>query len=403
VAVTLCFFVPTLPSRGEPTNDPKPQAIWELIEKEPCLRPIQETNDIRRATLIYYLHFFHRLGYPLDYFCINGKPAEEKMIFRLMDKYSHVVDLKKGGREEGNGLALGFNYFFKDDHLDVVFVPKHGPAFKAGLRPGDSIVKIKNRKVDSLQQALNLLEMNDSTSVPLTCERQGRPKRISITPELFQWNDVDFFRLSNFGYLRMGETNGMKTIARDILEAAYSEKSFKGLILDLRDSGGGRVNDALYVMGWFLKKGSVAFLETALQFKQFLQPTVVYVETGREDYLSVFRNIPLVVLVNDRTASASEMIAGALQHHRRAPLIGEQTYGKGSTTNTYFTDDRRLTLTLSEWMLPDVTSVEGVGITPDFNIGDFPYNEGYPECQEECFLWEDEGVRTALAYLEANY
>jgi len=265
---------------------------------------------------------------------------------------------------KGEFSGLGIQISVKDKMLTVIAPIEDTPAYKAGIKAGDTILKIdgESTKDLSLQDAVNKLRGTKGTSVTITIFREGweKPKDFIIVREVIQIKSVKYKTLEDkIGYVKL--TQFQQRTSEDLenaLEALEKDK-INSLILDLRNNPGGLLNGAVEVTSQFLPEGKL----------------VVYIK-GRSGEQQDFNtnsskktDYPMIVLVNEGSASASEIVAGALQDWGRAVVLGMQTFGKGSVQTVIpLSDGSALRLTTARYYTPKGRSIQSTGITPDIII-----------------------------------
>jgi carboxyl-terminal processing protease len=306
--------------------------------------------------------------------------AAQGMIAALGDGYSVFVDPTQN-QDFKEHLGAGFEGIgawmeLRDNHLTVVSPIPGSPAEKAGLRAGDIIVKVDGKDITtlSLPESVDLVRGAKDTAVKLTIVRAGQdqPIELDITRAEIKTQVVSSRMLdNNLAYIRVisfGET--LNTEFDQALRDALDQKA-KGVIVDLRGNGGGYVDQARQMLGRFLPDG-VAFYE---EIGQGGQQNAIDVVTG--DVKAY--DIPLVVLVDGGSASASEIVAGALQDRGRAKLVGEKTFGKGSVQAVHdLSDGSSVRITFAHWLTPNKRQIQGQGLTPDYavTLTEEQYNAG---------------------------
>lgn len=265
---------------------------------------------------------------------------------------------------KGEFSGLGIQISVKDKMLTVIAPIEDTPAYKAGIKAGDTILKIdgESTKDISLQDAVNKLRGPKGTSVTITIFREGweKPKDFTIVREVIQIKSVKYKTLEDkIGYVKLTQfqqrtnedlENALETLEKDKINS---------LILDLRNNPGGLLNGAVEVTSQFLSEGKL----------------VVYIKgrTGEQQdfHTNNAKNpdYPMIVLVNEGSASASEIVAGALQDWGRAVVIGTQTFGKGSVQTVIpLSDGSALRLTTARYYTPKGRSIQTTGITPDIIV-----------------------------------
>jgi len=269
----------------------------------------------------------------------------------------------------GSFGGLGIEITVKDDILTVIAPLEETPAHRAGVKAGDKIVRIdgESTKDLSLMKAVSMMRGPKGSKVKLTLMREGRaePFDVELTREIIRVKSVKDVKTfdGRYGYVRL--TQFQEGTARELQDAiARLEKDTKGdlqgLVIDLRHDPGGLLNEAVKVADVFLDAGLIVYTEgrTENQKQRFLAQN-----DGNEP------KAPLVVLVDEGSASASEIVAGALQDHKRAVLVGTTTFGKGSVQTILPLDqDSALRLTTALYYTPSGRSIQATGIRPDVEV-----------------------------------
>ncbi len=274
---------------------------------------------------------------------------------------------------KGKFSGIGIEIAQKDLVLMVVSPIEGTPAYQMGIKPGDQIVKIngKSTKNMNLADAVKLIRGPQGSKVTLTINREGfaHPKDFVITREIIPIRSVKARILEGgIGYVRI--TNFQDQTDSDLHAYLDKEKqrlgSLKGLILDLRNDPGGLLDQAVRVADEFLKPGQ---LIVYTEGRNGQQTGRFYATSGPDK----FTNIPMVVLINEGSASASEIVAGALKDQKRALIVGAKSFGKGSVqTIIPLEDDSALRLTTSLYYTPSGITINDKGIEPDVVVADKP-------------------------------
>jgi len=275
-------------------------------------------------------------------------------------------DLQVGTSGEFGGL--GIEVGMDEGFIKVIAPIDDTPAQRAGLKAGDIIIRIDDKPVKGmgLNDAVNLMRGKPGTSIGLTILREGgeRPFKVDLVRDIIHVASVRSRTLEpGYGYLRIAHFQSRTT--EDLLKAIgklkdENEGGLKGLVLDLRNNPGGVLNSAVGVSDAFLDEGLIVYTkgrvgDSELQFK-----------AGPDD---VLKGAPMVVLVNAGSASASEIVAGALQDHRRAIVMGTPTFGKGSVQTIVPIDNATaLKLTTARYYTPSGRSIQVQGIVPDITL-----------------------------------
>lgn len=299
-------------------------------------------------------------------------PPEEKKLFE-----SEV---------RGNFEGVGMEISIKKGILTVVSPLKGTPAERAGIKAGDKILKIdETETVDlTIDEAVKLIRGPRGTAVRLTILSEGedRSKEIELGRETIQipvietekmGADVFVIKLHNFSERSSFE------FQRALRTFIFSNAD--KLIIDLRNNPGGFLEAAVDIASWFLDTGEVVLREKFKDGEEKLHRSRGY---------STFPNLPLVILVNRGSASASEILAGALQDHGVAKLVGEKTFGKGSVQEVVeVTDETSLKVTIARWLTPNGRDITKTGITPDFEVKDTEEEEKDPQLEKALEILRD--------------
>ena len=274
-------------------------------------------------------------------------------------------DLQDDTKGEFSGVGIVIT--MKEGILTVVSPIEGTPAYKAGIHAGDIIIRIdeKSTKDMELWEAVNMMRGPQNKPVRITVIREGEPDAIefSINRDLIPMESVRSSTLKpGFGYLRitnfrMNTLDDIKTHL-DRLEA--ENKGLKGLVMDLRDNPGGLLDQAVKISDLFLTKGDIV----SIKGKQERNAQVFKASEGEGD-----RKYPVVILINGGSASASEIVAGALQDHSRALILGTTSFGKGSVqTVRPLKDGYGIKYTIARYYTPNGRSIQAKGIEPDIEV-----------------------------------
>ncbi len=266
----------------------------------------------------------------------------------------------------GNFGGLGIQIAIKDDQLTVIAPIDDTPAYRVGIKSGDKIIKIEDQSTKDilLMEAVKLLRGPKGSQVTISIMRNGfdKPKEFTITRDIIELKSVSSKMLvDHIGYVRLRQfqedsANEMEYALRDL-----EDNDIEALILDLRSNPGGLLNAAVEVADKFLNKGKLIVYTEGRKKNQDMR------FVAHQDF--THPNYPMAVLVNHGSASASEIVAGALQAHSRSVIIGTQTYGKGSVQSVIpLSDNSGLRLTTAAYFTPDGRSIHEKGITPDIII-----------------------------------
>jgi carboxyl-terminal processing protease len=314
----------------------------------------------------------------------------------LQDPYTIFVEPQPRALEkaelEGQFGGIGA-YITRGAAGEVILTPMvDSPAEQAGVQEGDVVLRVDDTPISpemTSDQVVLLIRGEVGTQVVLTLQRAGvaDPIIVTVTRKNIQTPSVEWRTLDQdpaIGYIRVRlftERTGreMERALQDLREAGITS-----LILDLRDNGGGLLDAAVDVSSQFLREGVVLYEDRRDESEKFYA-----VKKG-----GLALDLPLVVLVNGGTASASEIVAGALQDYGRASLIGEKTFGKGSVQLVYdLTDQSSLHVTVARWLTPNRHRIDGEGLKPDVEV--IP-------TEEDRAGGTDPQLERAVAYLQAE-
>jgi carboxyl-terminal processing protease len=264
---------------------------------------------------------------------------------------------------KGSFSGIGIEITTKDDMLTVVSPIEDTPAFKAGIQAGDRIIKIEGESTKdmSLVEAVKRLRGPKGSEVTISIHREGWTdlQEFTIIRDVIPIYSVRSNMLeTGYGYARI--TNFQRNTSQDLQDAVDKlllENKLKGLVLDLRNNPGGLLDASVKVADLFLDEGIIVSTKGRLED----QNMEFSAHSGGPEY-----DFPIVVLINGGTASASEIVAGALQDHKRALILGTQSFGKGSVqTIIPMNDGAGLRLTTARYYTPNGISIQATGITPD--------------------------------------
>lgn len=362
--------------------------------------PVEEPN--KRIPMEDVQRFSNALGQIKKYYV---KPVDDKELFDNairgmlsgLDPHSAYLD-EESFKElqtstSGEFGGLGIEVTMEDGVVKVITPLVDTPAFKAGMKAGDYIIKLGTTSVQglSLKDAVNLMRGKPGSAIEITVLRKGeaKPLTFNLVREVIQIKSVKSKLLENgYGYIRL--THFQATTGKDLDQAIAKLKQqsggkLQGLVLDLRNNPGGLLDAAIQVSDAFLdnnkggKEELIVYTEGRLPGSKF---------TAVANPGDLMDNAPIVVLINNGSASASEIVAGALKDNKRAIIIGTQSFGKGSVQTVLPLDNKRgIKLTTALYFTPSGQSIQAKGITPDIIVEDVavPKNEnkaGFPGFSE---------------------
>ncbi len=302
----------------------------------------------------------------LVYGAINGMltSLDPHSSFMPPDTYKEMkIDTK------GAFGGLGIEISIKDGVLTVISPIEDTPAFKAGIKAGDMILKIDEKftKDLNINDAVKRMRGLKGSKVTLTIMREGfdKPKEFPLVRDIIQVKSVKFHLMEGgYGYVRIAQfqekTDDDLSKALKAMKEEYKAE-LKGLVLDMRNDPGGLLDQAVKVSDHFVADGKMIVYTEGREKDSKMQFTAR--KGGKEP------NYPVVVVINGGSASASEIVAGALQDHKRAIIMGTQSFGKGSVqTIIPLSDDSGLRLTTARYYTPNGRSIQAKGITPDIIV-----------------------------------
>ena len=292
-------------------------------------------------------------------------------------------DLQVGTQGEFGGL--GIEVGMEDGFVKVISPLEDTPAFRAGVKAGDLIVKLDETAVKgmTLAEAVKQMRGKPGTKIVLTIARKGvdTPVVVTIVREVIRVRSVKSkLPEPGFGYVRIAQfQEATASSLAEHLEKLYKDNgTLKGLVLDLRNDPGGLLHGAVGVAAAFLPSDALIVStdgRTPDAKRKYLASPDDYLRGARRDYLARLpaqvKTVPMVVLVNAGSASASEIVAGALQDHKRAVVLGTQTFGKGSVqTILPLNNNTAIKLTTARYYTPNGRSIQAKGIEPDITVED---------------------------------
>jgi carboxyl-terminal processing protease len=301
-------------------------------------------------------------------------------LLQSLDPYSSYMtpESLEGMQTETSGKfgGLGIEVNMDSGVVKVISPIDNTPASKAGIKAGDYIVKIDSEQVQgkSLMEAVDLMRGPVGSSIELTVRRRGIKKALifNIIREIIEIQSVKSELLdNNIGYIRLTSFNeNSSTQVKDRINELNKNKNLKGYILDLRNNPGGLLSQAIKISDFFLENGEIV----STRSRQASENRKWFAKKG-----DLTNGKTLIILINYGSASASEIVAGALKDHKRAVILGENSYGKGSVQSIIPLKNRgAIRLTIAKYYLPSGKSISEIGVTPDIevveNLDDFKFN-----------------------------
>ena len=317
--------------------------------------------------------------------------AAIKGMVASLDPHSAYLDKTdfRASQEQitGNFGGLGIEIMSDDGLIKVLSPIDDTPAFRAGIRPGDLITQIDNKAARGLtpDQASAMMRGNPGTTVTLTLFRRanGGTFSLTITRAIIKIQSVKTeIPAPGYAYIRITSFQERTTpdLVVKLRQIARQQPNLKGLILDLRNNGGGLLQSAVGVAGAFLPPDSVVVTTKGqaddanrtyrAAYEYYRLPSIGTDPLANEP--AIFKTVPMIVLTNAYTASASEIVAGALQDQHRAAIFGKTTFGKGSVqTSVRLSGDTALRLTTAFYYTPGGRSIQDIGIHPNVPVDQF--------------------------------
>ena len=286
------------------------------------------------------------------------------------DPYTEFFDPKKAkifeedvrGYFEGVGMEIGI----KKGKLQVIAPLEGTPAQRAGIKPGDLILKIDDKDTTdmSVEEAAMLIRGEKGTKVKLTIFREDwkEPKEIELVRDIIQIPSLKFEKKDGIFYVKIYQfseklINDFRDVVSEILREKNKEKK---IILDLRNNPGGILDVAVNVAGYFLEKGKVVVVEDYGNGKK-----IEHKSSGP----AILKDAKVIVLINEGSASASEILASALRENLGTILIGTKTFGKGSVQKMErLSDGSYLKITVAKWLTPKGNQISDIGVSPDIEV-----------------------------------
>jgi len=281
----------------------------------------------------------------------------------FLDKNAYKeLKIQTNGEFGGLGIVVGM----RNGVLTIISPIDDTPAAKAGLKAGDVILMINNKATldMSLDEAVNLMRGKPGTKITLTIVRKGqKPFKVTITRAIIKIKSVkekDIKGYPQIAYIRISSFDkhvvpSLKKILKNL-----KKEGKKGIIIDLRNNPGGLLSQAVGTLDLFIDKGILVSQKGRIKSENY----VYYAHKA-----GTYKNIPIVVLVNGGSASASEIVSGSLQDHKRAIIVGEKTFGKGSVQAILPVDkNEAIRLTIARYYLPSGRTIQAKGVEPDIVV-----------------------------------
>ncbi|MFV7785637.1 S41 family peptidase [Shewanella marisflavi] len=332
-------------------------------------------------------------------------------VFAKLDPYSNFLDSQAFSdiKDANKGEYFGFGIEIATDQNQVTIISPfpHSPAANAGIQPGDRIIKVNNETVTA-KQLDNVLEeikfhSKHNLAINLSLSRANSETLfdVTLTPSLIDVNSVEAKLLDNgVGYIKLSsfQDDSTEDLIKQLTE--WQNQPMTGLILDLRNNPGGLLDQAIKIADIFLAKGRIVSTRG-----RFFDANSDYFASPQ----TMFSKLPLTVLINKGSASASEVLAAALQENKRATLIGENSFGKGTVQSLIPTliEGNAIKLTIAHYTTPKGQDIHAIGIAPDINIPSETMTAEQsmpiiPEQSPHDDLAQDQIVQSAISWIKTN-
>lgn len=403
----------------------KPQKIWIItclfsviliaaVVYAPCI--FAQSQQDKNQNRVPYIQYLQYLNEALQRYYVDDvdpevlfQGAAEGMLNALKDPYTMYIDNESltgvGLQDTTTGYFAGVGISFikrpvstpeHPAYVEVASAIEGTPSWKAGIQADDLITEIEGESTLKMTQTdvVSKLRGKIGTAVTVTIKR-GKTMEfpVKLVRAQIEVPTIKYMQLDkDIGYIRLIEfnPNGCRRI-REAMESLQAEGVNK-LILDLRNNAGGLITSAVDTASLFIKEGLIVTTKSRLPQQDIISNTNASVEP-------VFADVPLVVLINKGSASASEILAGALKDHKRAYLVGETSYGKGSVQQIFdLTKKSSFKMTIARYYTPSGANVDKIGITPDKEVALFPPLSADDENKLEK-LFKDEKIAT---YVKKN-
>jgi carboxyl-terminal processing protease len=360
LTILLTFFILTLSLQANSQTQSQLKSDIEVIDEQEVQTRFESLSKLTKVigTIEKYYVDELKLQEIVDK-TLKGLMQELDAHSSFMDKkYFKEMQIQTDGEFGGLGITVGI----RDGALTVISPIDDTPAFKAGIKAGDIILKIDENSTLNLtiDEAVALMRGKPKTPIVLTIVRKGenKPLSVKIVRDIIKIQSVYAKSIQeDILYLRI--TSFDKKVEENLKKAIKQHPKHEGIILDLRNNPGGLLSQAIDVSNMFLSQGVIVS-----QKGRDAQSEEVF----KANTSTTLSKKPMVVLVNGGSASASEIVSGALQDHKRAIVVGEKTFGKGSVQVVLpITDDKTegIKLTIAKYYLPNGRTIQAKGITPD--------------------------------------
>lgn len=325
--------------------------------------------------------------------------AIKGMVNSLGDPYTVYMNRKEfkefNFRSQGNYVGIGIQVAPRDGKIVVISVFNDSPAYKAGIYPGDFITKVAGQEVnmESIDKAINLIKGEESTSVSIVINRDGKDMDLNIKREKITILPVEYKKIDDkIGYIKI---NSFDEQSYEGVKKALENLNSEGLIIDLRGNPGGLLTECIDIVSEFVPEGEIIVSTD----DKYGNKEVLKAKKGTAEKTKI------VILGNSSSASASEVMIGALRDHGRATFVGEKTFGKGLVQRVFeIGDESGLKVTVSKYYTPKGEYINEVGIKPDvevmYNPDEYIKDREKAKGDEESFNKNDPQFKKALEIIK---
>jgi len=333
---------------------------------------VNANTNSKQARIADYMKFMRVVQIIENYYVepLSLDQIMEKLLkggVSALDPHSSFEDRKAykslkvttNGEFGGLGIVVGM----KKGVLTVISPIDDTPAYRAGMKAGDIILKINNKATldMTLDQDVNLMRGKPGTKINLTLVRDGKQVKVTIIRAIIKVKSVKEYSIKGYPsieYIRISSFD--KNVVSSLKRILGKMRNKKGIIIDLRNNPGGLLNQALGTLDLFISDGKL-LSEKGRNKKDN--------ETWYAHSAGTYKNIPIVILVNGGSASASEIVSGGMQDRKRAVIVGEKTFGKGSVQAIIpINKEEAVRLTIAKYYLPSGRTIQAVGVTPDITV-----------------------------------
>lgn len=291
--------------------------------------------------------------------------AINTMLASLDDPYSRFLNSQEYAEQttsiDSKIVGIGINITSISGKIVIISTVENTPAQKAGIKAGDILSKVDNKDVKGMNVAeiAQLIRGEKGTTVQIEYIRNGKKNIKTLTREQIEIKSVKHKILpENIGYIQITSFLG-SNVAGDFLNSVNSVKDTKGLIIDLRGNTGGLLPNAVFIVDMFLKEGNIVSIVDRNGIKS---------DINVQDNAALSKK-PMIILIDGATASASEIVSGALKDYKMAVLVGEKTYGKGMVQKIYPMPNKTgMNLTIAKYLTPNGSDINKKGIAPDYVV-----------------------------------